>query len=208
MMTSTAPSTSCEGWPFPDDDRPQREAARVKLIVTQLGPIGKELIQNFPSLHWTADDLKKVLDRYKALRDEAEALMKGQDGHCHFFVIDRHKVGAAFILAILDVGPLKIRDGHQETLEGERLANAILAFRTAVRIVSSFARSQGRVAADAALSERWRRPVVFPVPRDGKSYRHHSYRALHHAYRQKKLNLPLLANWLFTIEQYNNLANP
>lgn len=208
MPTSTLQSTSSEGWAFSEDDRPQRESARVKLLVTQMGPVGKELISAFPNLEWKAVDLLEVLNQYKILRNQAESLMKRYDDPGHLLVIDRHKVGAAFILAILDVGPLKLKDGCAAQLEGEHLANAILAFRTAVRIVATFARLQGRHTSDQVLIERWKRPVEFPTPKNGNSYRHHAYRALHHCHQQKKLNLPLLANWLFIIEQYNNLANP
>ena len=177
-------------------------------MVSQLGPVGKDLITAFPRLEWCAADLKAVLDQYKKLRDQAESLMKSYGGPGHLLVIDRHKVGAAFILAILKVGPLKLKNGEKPTLEGENLANAVLAFRTAIRIVATFAKMEGRTRPDPILASRWRRSVVFPVPRDGKAYRHHAYRALHHSYRQNKLNLPMLANWLFIIEQYNNLANP
>lgn len=208
MPTSTALSILPEGWPIAEDDRPQREAARVRLLVTQLGPIGRALIDAFPNLHWRAADLKAVLDRYQTLRDEAETLMNGYDEPGHLHVIDRHKIGAAFILAVLDVAPLKLKPDCQATLEGERLANAALAFRTAVRIVGAFARLEGRKKPDPLLLARWQRAIVYPAPRDGNAFLHHAYRALHHGYRQKKLNLPLLAIWLFIIEQYNNSANP
>lgn len=208
MPTLSAPPTSPEGWSFPDDDRPEREAARVRLLVTQLGPVGKELIAAFPSLHWKAVDLKTVLDKYKVLRNEVEKSMRGYDEPSHLHVIDRHKIGAAFILAILEVGPLKLKDGYTAQFEGERLANAVLAFRTAGRILGAFARLEGRKKPDPALLTRWQRPLSYPAPRDNKPFRHHAYRALHHGHREGRLNLPMLAIWLFIIEHYNNCANP
>lgn len=71
-------------------------------------------------------DFKAVLDKYKTLRNEAETLMNGYDEPGHLHVIDRHKIGAAFILAVLDVALLKLKPGCQAVLEGERLAIAAL----------------------------------------------------------------------------------
>lgn len=172
-----------------------------------MGPIGKDLIANFPSLGWKASDLKEVLEKYREHRNSAEAAMGRYDDPGHLHVIDRHKVGAAFMLAILEVAPLRLKPGHSERLEGERLANARLAFQTAVRIIGAFARLEARKSNDDTSLTRWNCSVVYPRPRDGKDFRHHAYRALHHSHRQGRLNLPLLATWLFTIEQYNNCAN-
>lgn len=169
-----------------------------------MGPIGNDLIENFPSLNWKASDLKAVLEKYKEHRNSAEKAMGRYDDPGHLHVIDRHKVGAAFMLAILEVAPLRLQPGCSERLEGERVANAKLAFQTAVRIIGAFARLEARKNDDNDALNRWNRPVTYPRPRDGKDFRHHAYRALHHGHRQGRLNLPLLAMWLFTIEQYNN----
>lgn len=205
-MTSTSHSTSFEGRSSVQDDRPERANARVLLLVKQMGPVGQQLLQEFPGFSWKSSDLQRVLERYKHFRDEAERLMTGAIPPDHLLVIDRHKIGAAFILAILDVEPLKGPYPSPSQLEGERLINAILAFRTAVRIVGAFARLEARETSDSKMELKWKVPVKFPVTNDGIHYKHHAYRALFHGHRQRKLNLPILAHWLFVIEQYHDLA--
>jgi len=201
-MTLTYPSTLSEGHSSTQDDRPDQANARIHLLVKEMGPIGQQLVRDFPRFSWRADNLRRVLERYRFFRDEAECLMSGGVAPPdHRLVIDRHKIGAAFILAVMDVEPIR---GPSPQLEGERLINAALAFRTAVRIVAAFARLEERKAAGHYV--KWGRTICFPRTNDGLSYKHHAYRALFHGFTQRKLNLPILAHWLFVIEQYHNLA--
>lgn len=184
------------------DDRPGRERARYLLLKTEMIPVIAELTKTFPRLHLNVTALDGLIDLYKKYRDEAEALMKNLHDPGHALLIDRHKIGASFIMAIIEAEPLAIKNGASPTHEGELLRNEALAFRTAVRILAGFNKHEARQKGITA--PQWTSPIAYPPTKDKKPYRHHAYRALYHARLQKKLNLPVLANWLFYIEQYNN----
>lgn len=186
----------------PFDDRSGRDAARVRILQEEMVPVGVELTETFPNLDWNHAAFGKLIDLYKKYRDEAEFLMKNLQDPGHALIIDRHKIGASFIMAILEAKPLGIKGGSEPTHEGELLRNEVLAFRTAVRILAGFNKHEARMKGTS--SAHWSSPVVYPPTKDSKPFKHHAYRALHHARKQERLNLPVLANWLFLIEQYNN----
>lgn len=189
----------------------EQEAARVKLLERCTIPVGNALINDFNRLRWKRGGLEDVLDEYRRCRDEVKLLMgthrvksvipPHRDGPpAHEILIDRHKISASFLMAIVRVGPLHLHNDGKVSLEGELLANEILAFRTALRILGVFARMDVRVGITKVnLMET----VVYPVPSDGKStYLHHAYRAIRHANKKGKLSLPVLANWMFYIQKY------
>ncbi|MFA7242465.1 MAG: hypothetical protein WC091_20340 [Sulfuricellaceae bacterium] len=175
------------------------------MLKKEMIPVGAELTKTFSNLAWNVAAIGKVIDLYKAYRDEAEALMRNLQDPGHALLIDRHKIGASFIMAIIEAEPLAIKDGALPAHEGELLRNEVLAFRTAVRILAGFNKHDARLKGISA--PHWSSPVVYPPTKDSKPYKHHAYRALYHARKQKRLNLPILANWLFLIEQYNNYNN-
>lgn len=178
------------------------------MLVREFGPVATELVGKFPRLCLVEERLEQVLDLYRQHRDKAAALMRNYHEPGHLLVLDRHKIGAAFMLAILEAEPLQLCDDQKPQCEGEHLANAVTAFRTAVRIIVGFARHQARKEGNQQMLARWNAPLTYPQPRMGVlgDFRHHAYRAIHHAHSQGALNLPVVAHWLFVIEQYNNLA--
>ncbi len=189
-----------ENYSFDHDDTPERVDARVRLIEKIIHPVGCLLMDEFPALHWQAGSLTQLLREYKQLRNEAKKLMDGYQDMGHLLMIDRHKIAAAFIIAILKVRPLQVRaDATPAKLEIGLLANEILAFQSGVRILGAFARHSAK--APAKLLD-----IHYPPPQADGAYKHHAYRALRHGFREKKLNLPLLAHWMFYIEKYWELV--
>jgi hypothetical protein len=122
----------------------------------------------------------------------------------HLLMIDRHKIAAAFIMAILKVRPLKQKPGVQVTAEIDLLANEVLAFHAGVRILGVFANNDVRMVQVA--KKDWK--IEYPTPKAKGEYKHHAYRALRHGMKEQKLNLPILAHWMFYIERYWQLARP
>ncbi len=188
-----------ENHSFDNDDTLARDEARVRLIEKIIYPVGCWLIDEFPALRWQADSLPMLLVEYKVFRNEARRLMDGYQNMGHLLMIDRHKIAAAFIMAILKVRPLQVVAGESSNLEISLLANEILAFQSGVRILGAFAKH------NATSSSKFL-DINYPKPQADGAYKHHAYRALRHGFRENKLNLPLLAHWMFYIEKYWELA--
>ncbi len=189
-----------ENYPFALDDTPERRSARIELFKTTLLPIGNALIAAYPKTMRWAYYLDDVIKQYQNIRDDAKRVMNGFGDHGHLVIIDRHKIAAAMLMATLDVAPLRIINNQNAETEGELLANEILAFKSAVRVLGEFSRHDAATSVDKPSITK----AVFPPVQEGISYQYHAYRALHHARCQGKerLNLPLLAHWMFYIEQY------
>lgn len=189
-----------ENYSFDHDDTPERVDARVRLIEKIIHPVGCMLMNEFPALHWQAGSLTQLLQQYKQFRNEARKSMDGYTDMGHLLMIDRHKIAAAFIMAILKVRPLQMRTNAQpEKLEIGLLANEILAFQSGIRILGAFSRHSDK--APTKLLD-----IHYPQPQADGAYKHHAYRALRHGFRENKLNLPLLAHWMFYIEKYWELV--
>lgn len=191
-----------ENYLFTDDDTPEHQVARIALIKNTLIPVGNGLISLCPNMCWALNATPTVLDCYKKIRDDAKMLMDANQYRDHIMVIDRHKIAAAMIIAILEVEPLRLVNNLDAELVNERYANEILAFKTAVRILRIFSNHDAALRTGNAQAKS--NLPVFPRPQGGVTYEHHAYRALRHARKQGKehLNLPLLANWMFYIEKY------
>lgn len=142
---------------------------------------------------WTPQSCEQILHYYQQYRNDAKVLMKDDDPQRTFSRIDRHKIGAAFLMAILQVKPLRFTSPDAPRLAVEKYLNPILAFKTAVSILGIFLQHN-----QVPLPQ-----ATFPAAR-GAHYLEHAYRALAHASGgdRQELNLPLLAHWMFYIEQY------
>ncbi|MEN9868336.1 MAG: hypothetical protein RL748_3926, partial [Pseudomonadota bacterium] len=125
---------------FDSDDTPERKEARFRLIEKIVHPVGCWLIDEFPALRWKAGSLPLLLVEYVKFRNEARRLMDTYQNMGHLLMIDRHKIAAAFILAILKVRPLQLTSDEPVNLEIALLANEVLAFQSGVRILGAFAK--------------------------------------------------------------------
>lgn len=193
-----------------EDNEPARERGRAELVRDIIIPVAHQFHQAFEIFHMPDEAcLKKLMWRYKAWRDTAERGMtgpgvSGKTGH--LLRIDRHKIAAAFLLAILDARPLKLKRGHSITRKGEALVNHSLAFRVAVRILRTYAIHEARVQNDSTALRRWEK-FCFPRTRDNLDYREHAALAVFHAEQNNALNLPVVANWLFVLEQHHSAVS-
>lgn len=181
-----------------DDDTPARKTAREKLLKVTMAHLGQQLIIEAKNRHgrevkWAPNCFEQVLTFYTQYRNDAKSLMTGDDRQNSFARIDRHKISAAFIMAILHVKPLRFTGQDTPKSMLGRYLNQILAFKTAIAIMAIFARHDGNKLPKA----------IFP-PAKGANYLEHAYLALGHASGGDKLalNLPLLAHWMFYIEQF------
>lgn len=196
--------TSHEFSSFEQDDTVSRIEARVRLIEKIVYPVAKWIIDACPTLQWDASSSLALLNEYKKLRNEAQKLMRGYRDPGHLLMIDRHKIAAAFIMAIVKARPLKPRAGSKPKMEIALLANEILAFQAGVRILGAFAYNDASM--QQVAKKDW--PIEYPTPKAKGEYKHHAYRALRHGMQEQKLNLPILAHWMFYIEKYWQLACP
>lgn len=192
------------------DDEPEKVIARAKLICTQLMPVAGALVATSQTLEPPkSDSLKCVLWKYKHWRDTAERGMTGagvggKTGHQ--VQIDRHKVAAAFLLAIIDAHPITAKPGMPRTTKLDVVANFTLAFRTAINVLRVFGSHKAKIDADPVMQSVWgvKMGFIYPPTRDGRDYREHATLALYHAHQNNRaLNLPVISNWLFTLEQYH-----
>lgn len=158
-----------------------------QLIIEVSRRYGKEV-------RWQPNCFEQILTFYSQYRNDAKSLMTGDDQYHSFSRIDRHKISAAFIMAILHVKPLRWIDKEAPRSILEKYLNQILAFKTAVSILAIFVRHDATAPMPKA---------IFPSAK-GADYLEHAYRALGHATGGDRLdlNLPLLAHWMFYIEQY------
>lgn len=196
------------------DDVSEKVIARAKLIDTQLMPIAGDLVAMSSRLEPPkSDGLKSVLRHYKRWRDTAErgmtgAGVSGKTGHQ--IQIDRHKVAAAFLLAIIDAHPITAKHGMPRMTKLEMTANFTLAFRTAIRILRVFGAYKAKVKDDAKMRKVWdgSKRFIYPPTGDGRDYREHATLALFHAHQNgNALNLQVISNWLFTLEQFHILSS-
>ena len=155
-------------------------------------------------------------DAYEDWRNVAHGLMLDPS-----MLIDRHKVAAAMVLAILEFNPLVAhltnRDGKFLILS--RLANEVLAFNVGMAMVIEFAIADAEKEKDFTRAKALERPVVFPPSSvEGSSYRAQTYRAFYQLRRLERIrikgdnplrgvsateNFLILSNLFFSLEQYN-----
>jgi hypothetical protein len=188
-----------------DDDTLERVKARELLLKKTMGLHGKNLIDAArcgPNLEvvWTTNSFDQVLSHYKDWRDQAKDLMQGNDANLPFGRIDRHKISAAFMMAIIHVKPLRLISKEASKIALIKYLNHALAFKTAVSILAIFSQHDKRVGTSRTGQLKM---AVFPEAK-GPDYLEHAYRALAHASGgdSKQLTLPVLAHWMFYIENY------
>ncbi len=175
-----------------------------------MGLHGKKLIDAAwcgPKLEvvWATNSFDQVLFHYKDWRDDAKDLMHSSDANLPFGRIDRHKISAAFMMAIIHVKPLRLISKEASKIALIKYLNHALAFKTAVSILGIFAQHDERVG---TIKSGHLKMAVFPEAK-GADYLAHAYRALAHASGGdcKQLTLPVLAHWMFYIEKYWLLTN-
>lgn len=170
--------------------------------------IGNELRQVKPMIAWKPDWKSGVMVAYEKRRQEAHTkLNHDKTPEKLDRRIDRHKIGAALALAILEVCPLTVPEYELGVKHAvlEYFPNEVLAFKTAVQIVIQFALKIAELAGDDRRIAHLSQNFSYPQASDGV-YLEHAYKALYHARKDGNLDLLLLANLLFVLESYNELS--
>lgn len=187
------------------DDTLERMKARDNLALSTMAKHAKILMNDIAAESGSIfrpipGSLQLVLEKYKEFRDQAEKLMKAEKNRHEFGRIDRHKLSAAFMMAILAVKPLRITNGASAQNSVEKNINQILAFKTAVSILAIFIKAENRIAGNSGFTLS---KAVFPKA-NGVSYVEHAYSALFHASMGPSpiLTLPVAAHWMFYIEKF------
>ncbi|WP_338844998.1 hypothetical protein V8J88_15030 [Massilia sp. W12] len=204
MSTSAPPEENISPY---EDDSAQRSAARIALLKNAFEPSAKTLMNDLQRESGETWSLEKtavhgILDSYVEYRDQAKRLMHPKDEAnskpLMYYRIDRHKIAAAFLLAILRHRPLRPPTGHNFRFMLQQYANEILAFKTAIRVLAIYAQHDARKQQQIQLAV-----PIYPNS-NGVAYVEHAYRALRHAnhHMPEKLTLPIVAHWMFYIEKF------
>lgn len=114
-------------------------------------------------------------------------------------LIDRHKIAAAFTMAIMNSKPMEYNAGTLEQSSLARLANETLAFLTAVKIIHDFLITRFKNNPD--MAKKIANSVVAFPPANDHLYPIHAYKALFNA-GHAGLNSFVLANLYFLVESY------
>lgn len=174
-----------------------------ELLVRVVQPIGDELCSASSQVNWISDWENRLYFAYETHRNSAHQRMKhtvvGIGGR-----IDRHKVGAALMLAVLQCRPLTAVSltGTDEHECFEYIPNEVLAFKTGLQMVVEFSRTKADKNHDVVRLNEISRSFQYP-PADDGDYREHAYKALYYA---QSLDIFILANLLFVLEAYDDLA--
>jgi hypothetical protein len=176
------------------DDRKFNEIAD-----SVIQPIGDRLVSHTEGIAWLPFWKESLAREYDEIRLHIRGQMFNEpDTMAHR--IDRHKVAAAFTKGIMKVKPLRLKAGVENPSPGARLANEMLAFLVAVRVVQQFL-----VRRFKELPE-WNEKLatasfIFP-PANEVKYPEHIYKAFFNA-DCNGLNVFVLANLYFLIESHH-----
>lgn len=145
---------------------------------------------------------KKKYKLWKVYLREFNALKRlAREPACR---LDRHKVSALMIKAILDVRPLDIKKKKQNTKPKVYLANEILAFGCALSILQSYILSDARSSGDSEKYAIFQDGFVFPQV-NHSGYVHCIVMNLYLNYGKRRFDVLAFSNILFMIENYTYL---
>lgn len=162
-------------------------------------------------------------EHYERWRWHAHGIMRDPE-----MLIDRHKIVACLMLAILEAGPLQATavkaGGNFQPIV--RICNEVLAFQAGMQVLTRFTLEDELEKGSQDLCERLLEPMSYPLSTvKDESYLDQMYRALYHLRLQlQRQRSPaesdgagsqqrharfsadqflLLANLVFMLEQYN-----
>lgn len=168
---------------------------------TILSPLATKLTNLWPGLSLKTNWSNRIEEQY----EEARRLIRGamrRDGIPDDEIrIDRHKVGAALIWAILRALPFSY-DG--KTIGG-RFSNEYLAFHSAIAVVVSFGKTEANKAGNQALAAKYAATFQFPIANHDATYVEHTMKLLYNS--RQNIDFFMLANLLFVLEQYHLAVN-
>jgi hypothetical protein len=168
------------------------------ILANTLEPQSQKVIGKYPGLILKNDWETRVEEQYEEARRIIRTEMRRLNQPDDELRIDRHKVGAAIAMAILRALPFT----YTGLLVGGRLANEDFSFRAAIGVVVSFGYTEAKKADDKELMRRYKTPFLFPPSSDGP-YREHILKVFYLLRQGQTINLFLLSNLLFVLEQFH-----
>ncbi len=168
------------------------------IVETVILPIGNTLIDRDSKLSWRKGWEQRLLDNYQTTRQCIHNDME-KESRVFTHLIDRHKIAAAFTMAIMNCKPMENSGGILKPSSLARLANEALAFLTAVKIIQDFLVKRFKNDPDMA-NKLANSAIIFP-PANDHLYPVHAYKALFNA-GHAGLNSFILANLYFLVESY------
>jgi hypothetical protein len=183
-----------------------RVAKRQELVSKIVKQLGDTLINDAKGqLEWRSGYVADVITRYEVRRGQAESLLQKPSAHKIALgkIVDRHKVAASLLLAVLDAKPLTRIFRPNESAKDRVITlcffrNEVLAFKSAIEVMVRWLRSDYRNRQD--LVTCLGKSFDYPVASEG-AYQEHVYKALHLA--SGGLDILLLANLMFMLENHN-----
>lgn len=170
-----------------------------EIVETIIAPTGEELI-NKHGLRWVKSDWKNSAHNlYESMRKDIRADMR-LDESLGDHRIDRHKIAAGILFALLKAKPLEM-PVITKASPAARMANEQLAVISALKLVLHFV--EERLAAHPdELDKISDKEVAWPKAQD-IHYLLHLCKTAFHAVQTSKYNAYLVANIFFMIEAYH-----
>lgn len=146
-----------------------------------------------------------VLKEYKDINKRYHHLMLDKAAN-----IDRHKVAACYVYAILKVSPIKCpKPGgvyDEKHLQKEYLLNEILSWAVAVSVLRSFMEERCVQSGDILFLE-FIKANGFQYPKtEHDTYHEHMYKSLFNSRKTNQFDVFTFAHVLFLIESYTKEA--
>ncbi len=116
--------------------------------------------------------------------------------------VDRHKVSAAIMIAILKIEPIKMNaELYQNDSEKKWLFNEKLAISVGMSILKSFIDEANQGNED--ILNKFKKGISYP-PTDHGTFSNNFATELYHTRKENNYNLLALANELFLLEVYTS----
>ena len=170
-----------------------------EIVETIIAPTGEDLISKH-KVRWATHDWKNNAHNiYESIRKEIRTDMR-IDESLGDHRIDRHKIAAGILFALLKVKPLEPTVVTKAN-PAARMANEQLAVLSALKLVLHFVEERLAELPDQ-LDKISNQEVAWPKAQD-IHYLLHLCKTVFHAIQHSKYNAYLIANIFFMIEAYH-----
>ena len=147
-------------------------------------PLCDGLLAKYLDLSYSDDWSNRLHREYEQVRTYIRERMRNTGSET--LRIDRHKVGASILIAIIDVRPILVPKSNNMPIAA-RNCNEAVAFKTGLAVVQSWAKSEAKKHSDNEALAIAKKKFQFPSSDDGL-YTEHVYRGLYQAKRENKLD--------------------
>ena len=177
-------------------------------------PAIREMLTNYPGLSLNADSKRRIFNKYHAVLEHCKVWYMENDKETARR-LDRHKVAAAFMIAIIQTKPICLTDQVYCTNAKRFTFNESVAMKTAFSILRAFLLTRikkGELISSCDDSKYY--PIIesyfsdslnefiYPAVNHDDDYSRNLALALSYCGEDAQLNILILANILFLIEAY------